>query len=118
MTLFLTDRADLAAIAEIRAANDRFRRDLTGGSLMLSAGLVALGAAAQGAILARVKTFDDFDRDDPWDVHVLGDFEIELRDLSGASRRELVFFRIIDLGRCNGGGMKGLVLMLAQEWRA
>jgi hypothetical protein len=83
---------------------------------MLSAGLVALGAAAQDAILARVRTFDDFDPDDPWDCHALGDFEIGLWDLTGTSRCELVFFRIVDLGRSNGCGTRGLVLMLAREW--
>lgn len=116
MTLFLTDRSDLTSIAETRARNDRFRAGLDGGWLILSAGLVALGAAAHGAILAHVKAFDDFETDDPWDAHDIGDFEIDVIDRDGKAHRELIFFRIVDLACRDGGVTKALVLMLAHEW--
>lgn len=116
MTLHLTEHADLVSIAKIRDRNDRFRSGLPRGWLVLSAGVVALGAAAQDAILARIGAFDDFEADDPWDVHDIGDLEIEVEDLGAGSRRELIFFRIVDLDQSDGDRAKGLVVMLASEW--
>ena len=40
MNVELTEKADLKSINAAREANDRFRRTLTGGSVMLSAGIM------------------------------------------------------------------------------
>ena len=54
----------------IRALNDAFRRTFKGGIVVLSDGIIALGAKRQHAILAAVQAFDDFNEaDDPWGEH-------------------------------------------------
>ena len=52
----------------IRALNDAFRRTFKGGTVVLSAGIMALAATRQHAILAAVPAFDDFKAvdDPPW----------------------------------------------------
>ena len=89
MNIELTGKADPTRAAANRERNDRFRRSLTGGVVVLTAGVLALGAECQARILAAVRAFDDFD-DDPFDAHNLGDFEID----SGEVGTKLVFFRI------------------------
>ena len=70
----------------IRALNDAFRRSLTGGTLMLTAGIVALGPEAQTRIIAAVQAFDAFTSDnDPYGEHDFGSLEIE---------GERIFFKI------------------------
>ena len=70
----------------IRALNDAFRRSLTGGTLMLTAGIVALGAEAQARIIAAVQAFDAFTPDnDPYGEHDFGSLEIE---------GERIFFKV------------------------
>ena len=61
----------------IRDLNDRFRRTLNGGSLMLTAGIVALGAEVQARIIAAVQAFDAFTPDnDPYGEHDFGSVKI------------------------------------------
>ena len=70
----------------IRALNDAFRRSLTGGTLMLTAGIVALGAEAQTRIIAAVQAFDAFTPDnDPHGEHDFGSLDVE---------GERIFFKI------------------------
>ena len=72
--------------AAIRALNDAFRQSLKGGTLMLTVGIIALGAEAQAQILAAVRAFDQFDADnDPWGEHDMGAL-----DVAG----ERVFFKL------------------------
>jgi hypothetical protein len=62
----------------IRALNDTFRRTLLGGTVVLTAGIVALGAETQTRIFAAIQAFDDFDGDnDPWGEHDFGAIEID-----------------------------------------
>ena len=62
----------------IRALNDAFRRRLTGGTLMLTAGIVALGTEAQARIIAAVQAFDAFTSDnDPYGEHDFGSLNTE-----------------------------------------
>ena len=57
----------------VRLMNDRFRQSFIGGSLMMTAGIIALGAAKQGLIFAEIKRFDGFtDDNDPWCEHDFG----------------------------------------------
>ena len=77
---------DILDAGRVRALNDELRRGLTGGSLMLTAGIVALGRERQQAILAAVAAFDRFDADnDPSGEGDFGAFE-------AAGKR--VFFKI------------------------
>ena len=78
------DDADRSAI--IRNLNDAFRQTLTGGTVLLTAGVVALGAEKQTEILAAVRAFDAFtSENDPWDEHDFGAL-----DVAG----ERVFFKL------------------------
>ena len=111
MNIELAEKADLRCIEATRQANDRFRRTLSGGAVLMTAGIVALGAEAQRRIIEAVHAFDDFDPDDPFDSHDLGDFEIEVGDPGTGYARQLIFFRI---DRHATGRV--LSLMLASEW--
>jgi hypothetical protein len=113
MNIEVTDKADPARVRKIRDANDRFRRTLAGGTLLLSAGIIALGGQAQSRILEAVRAFDDFDADDPCDSHDLGDFAIEIGG-PDAGRSELIFFRI-ELSGATGDEPR-LTIFLASEW--
>ena len=111
MNIELTEKADLRSIEATRAANDRFRRTLSGGAVLMTAGIVALGAETQRRIIEAVRAFDDFDPGDPFDPHDLGDFEIVVGGPGQTGTRLLIFFRI---DRHATGRL--LTLMLASEW--
>lgn len=62
-----------AHTAAIRALNDAFRQTFRGGRLMLTSGIVDLGATAQRAILGKIATFTAFDdANDPYTEHDFG----------------------------------------------
>ena len=62
----------------IRELNDQFRRSLTGGTLLLTAGIVAFGVEAQARIIAAVQVFDAFTPDnDPYGEHDFGSVEVD-----------------------------------------
>ena len=80
------DKPADARAAAIRALNDKFRQTLQGGTVLMTAGIVALGPERQAEIIASVRTFDDFSPDnDPWGEHDFGSLEIA---------GERVFFKI------------------------
>ena len=86
----MTDKSQSDAIRDL---NDQFRRTLIGGSLMLTAGIVALGAEVQARIIAAVQAFDAFTPDnDPYGEHDFGSVEAD---------GEKVFFKFdyFDLNR-------------------
>ena len=138
MNIALTRHGDPVEVAGLRARNDRFRRTLTGGSVMLSAGIMleaclrhdALGAANQARIIEAVRGFTSFDDDceigDPFDDHSIGDLDVEVEEPGIHRWPELIFFRIDDLGcPATGAGASPapasgtalvLTLMLASEW--
>jgi hypothetical protein len=69
---------DDAQTAAIRNLNDAFRTSLAGGAVLLTAGIIALGAEAPVRILAAVRAFDAFDADnDPWCEHDFGALEVD-----------------------------------------
>ena len=111
MSVQLTAMADPAQVAAARQQNDAFRRALTGGSLMLSAGIIAVDAANQARIIDAVRAFDNFDQSDPSDAHDIGDLEVEIEEPGIARWHELIFFRIDH----TGSGLL-LTIMLASEW--
>ena len=112
MHIELTERGDPVRLAELRARNDAFRTSLAGGVVIVSSGIVALGREAQRIIIAAVRAFDDFDPDDVWDGHDIGDVEVTLPDQT----KVLVFFRIVTGSSCDSAERLALFLFLASEW--
>jgi hypothetical protein len=45
---------------KIRELNDRFRTTMTGGNVLLTAGVNTLAAAVRAVVIQRVATFSDF----------------------------------------------------------
>jgi hypothetical protein len=71
---------------EVRALNDAFRTTMTGGRVMLTAGVDALPSDVRAVVIRRVATFTDFTpENDPHKEHDFGGFEV-------AGRK--VFFKI------------------------
>ena len=126
MNIEVKHRGDPLHVAALRARNDRFRRTLTGGTLMRSAGVIALGAANQASIIAAVRAFTGFGAGDPFDDHSIGDLEVEVDEPGIHHWPELIFFRVDDLAQpATGTGPSPtpasstalvLSLMLASEW--
>ena len=70
----------------IRSINDAFRTTLQGGTVMFTAGIMALGGKCQAKILKAIQSFDRFNADnDPWGEHDFGCVEID---------GERIFFKI------------------------
>ena len=75
-------RAYLMSAEKIRTLNDAFRRTLTGGKVMMTAGIAALSDAARAMVLNKVRTFDAFTADnDPHGEHDFGSFEVDGRKI-------------------------------------
>jgi len=65
---FVNPRVD-----RIRALNDAFRTTLTGGRVMFTRGVAALGQEVQRQIVEALRRYDDFDADnDPYGEHDFG----------------------------------------------
>lgn len=68
---------DATRSAIVRQLNDSFRQTLTGGTVLITAGVMALGPEAQAAILAAVQAFTAFtSENDPWNEHDMGALEV------------------------------------------
>lgn len=64
----------------IRELNDAFRTTMTGGSVVVTAGVDALPSNVNERVIHRVTTFDSFTEDnDPRGEHDFGNFEIDGR---------------------------------------
>jgi hypothetical protein len=62
---------------KIRELNDRFRSTMTGGRVMLTAGVDALPSDVKAMVIRRVATFSEFTPDnDPHKEHDFGSFEL------------------------------------------
>ena len=121
MNIEMTDHDDPDRIATRRAANDAFRVTLNGGSVVLTAGVIALGADNQARIIAAVRRCTAFDDDDPLDTHDIGDVTVTLVEPGIACWPELIFFRVIDASATPTGSpsltpTRQLIIMLASEW--
>ena len=68
---------DAERSAKVRELNDAFRQTLTGGMVMMTARVIALGADMQAKVIEEVRAFSAFDADnDPWNEHDFGSFEM------------------------------------------
>ena len=64
--------------ARIRELNDRFRESFTGGTVVVTAGIVDLGAPTQREIIAAIRAFTVFDAsNDPYHEHDFGSVTID-----------------------------------------
>jgi hypothetical protein len=60
---------------KIALLNDALRRTLAGGKVVMTRGVAALGEGELAQVLERVRTFDDFTKDnDPHGEHDFGNF--------------------------------------------
>lgn len=63
---------------KIAELNDQFRKTFSGGRVLITRGVAALGILTHGRVLQAVKDFDDFGPDnDPHHEHDLGELEID-----------------------------------------
>ncbi len=109
---------DVVDVSRLRALNDALRRSLTGGVLMMTRGIIALGLVRQLRILEAVVAFDAFGPDnDPYREHDFGALEVE---------GERILFKIEYLDRALTGPSpdptdpsvttRVLTIMLADEY--
>src|SRR3954468_22320095 len=62
---------------KIRALNDAFRTTMTGGKVLLTAGVNALPSDVKRMVIRRVVTFSDFNEEnDPHQEHDFGNFTL------------------------------------------
>ena len=60
---------------DVKTLNDKFRKTLLGGKVMLTRGVFSKGQKAINEILDSVKTFNDFNHgNDPYNEHDYGSF--------------------------------------------
>jgi uncharacterized protein DUF3768 len=66
--------------AKIRELNDAFRTTMSGGRVMLTAGVDALSSDVKAMVIRRVATFSDFNADnDPHQEHDFSSFTLASR---------------------------------------
>jgi hypothetical protein len=101
--------------AWIRELNDRLRCQATGGRIVITRGIQALGPDDLRAVLLAVARFDDFTEDnDPWGEH-------DCAILTIAGRRVLFKIDLYEDREVKGADgqpttTRVLTIMLAEEW--
>ncbi len=71
----MTDTVD---VSRVRALNDQFRRTFAGGTIFLTAGVLALANGSKARILAAVAAFSGFDAsNDPDGEHDFGALAVD-----------------------------------------
>ena len=69
---------EIVAASRIRDLNDQLRRSLTGGMLMMTRGIIGLGAQRQMTILSAIAAFDAFSpEDDPYGERDFGALTVD-----------------------------------------
>src|SRR5438128_11163995 len=75
-------RYHLMSAEQIRELNDRFRTTMSGGRVMLTAGVDALPSDVKAMVIRRVATFSEFTpENDPHKEHDFGSFALGGRKL-------------------------------------
>ncbi|MBK8009715.1 MAG: DUF3768 domain-containing protein [Rhizobiales bacterium] len=75
-----------AQVDRIRELNDQLRKSLTGGRVLMTPGIVALGPESVERIVKAITVFDDFcTENDPYTEHDFGALDVE---------EKKVFFKI------------------------
>jgi Protein of unknown function (DUF3768) len=80
----MTDRCHCAnpQTDRIRTLNDAFRTSLTGGSVMITRAVAALGTEAQREILTALRRYHEFDADnDPYGEHDFGMIAVQSHEI-------------------------------------
>ena len=68
------------SVEKIRALNDAFRTTMTGGRVMMTAGVDTLPSDVKAMVIRRVATFSEFTADnDPHGEHDFGNFTLASR---------------------------------------
>ena len=81
--------------ATIRRLNDQLRTTFTGGRVMLTRGLKALGPEAEARVLNAVRAFTAFTKEnDPWCEHDMGALDVEVGTPGEGSVPAQIFFKI------------------------
>jgi DNA-directed RNA polymerase subunit RPC12/RpoP len=77
MAPFKSDDVDLTTPEKVALLNDAFRRTLSGGKAMMTAGVNELPDMVKAEVLCRVAAFNNFNEDnDPYGEHDCGNFEV------------------------------------------
>lgn len=109
---------EAAQRANIRALNDRLRRQFDGGRIMMTAGVSALAPETQRAVFRKIQEFDAFsEENDPWNEH----------DFVSVEHDGMTFFAKIDYYDCDLQGLsedpadpektrRVMTIMLADEY--
>lgn len=64
--------------ALVRELNDNFRKTLTGGQVLLTTGIAALGSEAVQRVVKAITVFDDFcNENDPFSEHDFGALDVD-----------------------------------------
>jgi hypothetical protein len=67
-----------AQTARIRELNDNLRRNLTGGRIVMTPGIAALGPERVDRVVKAITVFDDFcNENDPYTEHDFGALDVE-----------------------------------------
>jgi hypothetical protein len=65
------------SVEKIRALNDAFRTTMTGGTVVMTAGVDALASDVKAAVIRRIATFSEFTpENDPHGEHDFGRFSL------------------------------------------
>jgi len=68
-----------ARCESIREANDRLRRDLVGGQVLITPGIQALSEDTRAKVFDAIQNFSEFDveQNDPYGTHEFGAVDVE-----------------------------------------
>jgi hypothetical protein len=82
---------------DIKTLNDKFRKTLLGGKVMLTRGIYSKGQACINEILDSVKTFNNFnENNDPYNEHDYGSFEYDAADLDSYYEMNSAFYNDVE----------------------
>jgi hypothetical protein len=110
--------ANASRIARIRELNDKLRTKGTGGELMITRNLMALGREFVGKAHAAVMAFNGFSEDnDPWEEHDCASLSVDGEDIIfKIDYYDPTLSRHSDDAADPNVTRRVLTLMLAEDW--